>query len=89
VSDVKYIVYPVGSDEPLEPGTYFVLRSSDMFGAPVLYAYDALIRTVLEFAREWGTLSSEQMLTLEELSDFVLGLAQEWQRQGRGRLPTP
>lgn len=69
----------------LAPGTFFVLRSSDAFAIPTLYAYASSIQTHIELNRE--NLSSEKIASLEETSHYAFALAQEWQRRGDGRLP--
>jgi hypothetical protein len=74
--------------EDLMPRTYFVLRSSDLFGAAALYAYAAAIATQIEFARSRpGSLSPDEAQTLERLEEMATDLALEWQRSGVGRVP--
>lgn len=84
----KYFVRPIGVKEELEPGTYFVLRSSDLFGAAALYAYAAALGTAIEFSRARpGSMSPDEVETLEQLEEMVTNLAVEWQRSGVGRVP--
>jgi hypothetical protein len=72
----------------LEPGTFFVLRSSDLFGAAALYAYAAAIASTIEFSRKRpGSLSPDEVADLERLEELVTNLAVEWQRSGLGRIP--
>ena len=82
----KYGVTHDGKE--LEPGTFFVLRSSDLFGAAALYAYAAAIATQIEFSRARpGSLSPDEVQTLEALEEMVTNLAVEWQRAGPGKVP--
>ncbi len=91
----KYVVYPAGDrggrlhrEQPLEEGTFFVIRDSDQFSPAALYAYAAVLQTLLEAARQRDFLSDEEYRRLESLESYVTGLAIEWQRAGKGRLPT-
>jgi hypothetical protein len=88
----KYAVRRVLSDgssgEQLEPGTFFVLRSSDLFGPATLWAYAAAIATQIEFSRTRpGSLSPDEVEHLEALEEMVSDLAVTWQRSGAGRVP--
>jgi hypothetical protein len=84
--DEKYEVTHDGKE--LDPGTFFVLRSSDLFGAAALYAYAAALGTAIEFSRARpGSLSPDEVQTLEALEEMVTNLAVEWQRSGKGRVP--
>jgi len=88
----KYVVRRVLSDgssgDQLEPGTFFVLRSSDLFGPATLWAYAAAISLAIEFSRTRpGSLSATQVERLEALEEMVSDLAVEWQRSGAGRVP--
>lgn len=83
----KYRVATLEGEE-LEPGSFFVLRSSDLFGAAALYAYAAALGTAIEFSRARpGSLSPDEVETLELLEEMVTNLAVEWQRSGTGRVP--
>ena len=82
----KYVVTHDGKE--LEPGTFFVLRSSDLFGAAALYAYAAALGTAIEFSRARpGSLSPDEVQCVEALEEMVTDLAVEWQRSGTGRVP--
>jgi hypothetical protein len=82
----KYVVIHDGKE--LEPGTFFVLRRSDLFGAAALYAYSAALATTIEFSRKRpGSLSPDEVETLERLEELVTNMAVEWQRSGLGRVP--
>jgi hypothetical protein len=83
----KYRVVNLDGEE-LEPGTYFVLRSSDLFGAAALYAYAAALGTAIELSRARpGSLSPDEVRAMEALEIMVTDLAVEWQRSGKGRVP--
>jgi hypothetical protein len=89
VIDEKYVVYPRGDNEAVPDRTYFVLRHTDLFGHAVLWLYLSLIQTQLELARvRPGALSEAEVEHLEGMEIYVRELATEWQRAGRGRLPT-
>jgi hypothetical protein len=82
----KYVVTHDGKE--LEPGTFFVLRHSDLFGAAALYAYAAALGTAIELSRARpGSLSPDEVHAMEVLEEMVTNLAVEWQRSGKGRVP--
>jgi hypothetical protein len=78
-SDDKYVVAKKDDGEYLEPGTYFVIRSQDMFGIAGLYAYASQIQTVLEMASTRPILSAAEHQHLTEVADYVADLARQWQ----------
>jgi hypothetical protein len=82
------MTYPNRTKDMLEPGTYFVLRDTDVLATPLLYLYAHELRTQLDIARHRpGFMSKEGIAELEERERYVANLAAEWQRAGRGRLP--
>lgn len=93
----KYIVQKIESEsdhigpkvrmEVLEEGTYFVIRSQDVFGAAALYGYAHLLQTGLELDRIRPRLSDEECGRLERLAEDVVKLAHEWQKRGDAKIP--
>lgn len=69
----------------LAPGSFFILRATDAFAIPTLYAYAAAIQTHVELNRK--TLPEAKQTELMETADYAFGLAQDWKRRGEGRLP--
>jgi hypothetical protein len=85
----KYTVLPSGSEEPLEPGTYFVIRDTDALGHMVLWSYVGALQTVMEMAMHRpDMLTVEEVDALIDIESHVQALAERWQRSGKGRLPT-
>jgi hypothetical protein len=73
---------------PIEDGTFFVIRDSDVFGPAVLFAYVSLLQTELEVEKlRPGRYSPEELAYLEKLERYVTDLALSWQRTGKGRVP--
>ena len=93
----KYVVYPAGNrggrlhrEQPLEQGTYFVIRDTDIIGLDALYSYLSSVQTVLAMDNRPGRafLKSEEREELERLEDYLTNLSTEWARSGKGRLPS-
>jgi hypothetical protein len=79
----KYIVRKVGDhpDHRLKPGTFFVIRSQDMFGIAGLYAYASQIQTILELNQTRPILTPVEQDHLQGVADYVADLARQWQEQ--------
>jgi len=77
----KYVVHKTSDSTPLEPGTFFVIRSGDTFGIAGLYAYANQLQTVLELARTRPILSPDEFEYLTGVADYVGDLARQWQEQ--------
>lgn len=77
----KYIVLKLDDAETLKPGTFFVIRSSDMFGIAGLYAYANQIQTTLEIDKERKFLTDVELLHLRDIADYIADLARQWQVQ--------
>lgn len=79
--------------EQLEPGTYFVIRSSDIFAPSAMYSYANNIRTFLEAHEKlsrgngFPLLSFEQQENLQHLSDQLVELANDWEHRAEGKVP--
>lgn len=90
----KYVVFraPPGlpeMDTALEPGTYFVLRDTDLLSHALLWNYVQLIQTTREISRSVPEmLTSEEAQALDAIEDYVQDLAVKWQRSRKGTLPT-
>ena len=76
-----------GAGETLAPGTYFVVRATDVFAASGLYAYCHSMETVLELDADAHFLRPEQREHLLEIADQARRLAHTWQTAGLGRVP--
>lgn len=96
----KYAVYPVETDpkqiargnelkmdEELEENSFWVVRDSDIFGPPLMYAYASMIQTELEIDAKYPHLKEEQKKYLEELHDLAIKRAEDWQKRGGQTLP--
>lgn len=83
----KYIVRKQDG-QILEPGSYFVIRDTDLFSAPGLWAYAQAIMTIVEMSntRE-GILTDEEREHMKSVMDVAATLASAWQQAGKGRLP--
>ena len=75
----KYTVQKTDDGEELKPGTFFVIRSKDMFGIAGLYAYSAQLQTVLELAKTRPLLTPAEQDHLQGVADYVADLARQWQ----------
>lgn len=75
------------SGELLPPGTYFVVRATDVFAASGLWAYIHNMETVLELDAQAGFLRDDQARHLRELADRATQLARSWQESGLGSIP--
>lgn len=85
----KYLVFRAGDPEPLEEGTYFVVRSTDIFASAGLYGYAHSIQSMLEVDAlpERQFLQSGEREYLESLADdlFQVGLA--WNQAASRKIP--
>jgi hypothetical protein len=86
VTTEKYTVKDAEGNT-LAPGTYFVIRSSDMFASAGLYAYAHTIETILELASHRPVLNKQEALYLRGVANQATQLAASWQRSGLQRVP--
>ena len=88
-TESKYIVFRAGDLEPLEEGTYFVVRSSDIFASAGIYGYAHSIQSMLEVDAlpERQFLRSGEREYLESMADdlFQIGLA--WNQAASRKIP--
>lgn len=90
--EMKYEVYKRADrafdhNYMLDPETYFVIRSSDLFGSAALWGYAHLLQTGIEIARQRpGTFTDEECERLKTLADDLAKKAEAWAVKG-GRLP--
>lgn len=82
----KYVVRTTGG-HALAPGTYFVIRGSDLFAASGLWAYCHSLETALELDAQASFLSPVQAERLRNIADQATALAARWHREGLGRIP--
>lgn len=73
--------------EILAPGTYFVIRATDVFAAAGLWSYVHSMETVLEIDTDTRFLTPEQRAHLRATADQATRLATNWQHAGLGRMP--
>jgi hypothetical protein len=86
--DEKYTVFK--SSEPadrLDPGSYFVIRSSDLFAPSALHAYAGNIRSVLEMNQhlEHRMFTPDEEDRLAALADQLTVIAIDWERSDKDR----
>lgn len=76
----KYRVTKSGSQEELEPESYFVIRDTDVFGAQALYGYAHLIQAALELDALPGRafFSDIERIRLQQQADGLAALAGDW-----------
>lgn len=86
VTDTKYVVRN-GVGEVLLPGSFYVIRASDVFASAGLWAYVHSVTTVLELDADVHFLSSDQREHLQGVVDQAAELARRWQEAGLGRIP--
>lgn len=87
MTDDKYVVRKADG-EILPPGTYFVIKSTDLFAYAGLWAYCQSLETVLELATDRpDALKPEEREKLRSIADHVSALASAWQKAGLGRVP--
>lgn len=105
IDPAKYIVLGQGTDrvehaedgetyvmnyEPLEPGTYFVLRHRDLASINALRGYAQgllLLRDVMHDPTTGDPMTPEQYAHLDELCHDVSALADQWEQAGNRKLP--
>ena len=80
MSGEKYVVIKVDGEQ-LDPGTFFVIRSGDMFGIAGLYAYSNQLQTLIELAQHRPILTPSELEQLIGIADYVADLARQWQVQ--------
>lgn len=88
-SQSKYVVFRAGDPEPLDEGSYFVVRSSDIFASAGIYGYAHSIQSMLEVDAlpERQFLRSGEREYLESMADdlFQIGLA--WNQAASRKIP--
>lgn len=84
----KYIVTKKDGT-PLEPGTFFVIRDTDLLGVLTLRTYQGSIGLAIDMNALGGlSLTPEQVDYLASLSAGVDGMARDWEsKNGSRRLP--
>jgi hypothetical protein len=82
----KYSVRNKDGDQ-LAPGTYFVIKATDLFATAGLWAYIHTLETVLELAAQRPVVSEPEEANLRAMTDRAIQLAKTWQSNGLGRLP--
>lgn len=82
----KYLVQKDGLI--LDPHTYFVVRSSDVFAPAGLRGYAANILTALELgpALDREFLDDNERAQLQDLAETINGIANAWE-QGSQKIP--
>lgn len=86
VTHEKYTVRNA-KGEILPPGTFFVIRKSDMFSVPGLWSYTHALATVLDLAADRPILTPEEEENLRNTMDRASALATVWQEAKTGKLP--
>jgi putative SOS response-associated peptidase YedK len=87
VEESKYVVRKA-SGEILAPGTYFVVKATDLFASAGLWSYAHSMQAALEMADERpGFLTEQESTYLRNLADRAAHLAGTWERNRQGRLP--
>jgi len=88
--DEKFVVIPVGDyiadkidDGALTPGTYFVIKSADIFGSAALHGYAHILQTSLELDAIRPFIEPDEAVRLRELADALSTRATEWQAHSR------
>lgn len=80
----KYVVHTHDGEQVED---CFVITSGDLFGPATLYEYANLVQTMLETDRMFGFLKESQRNELENLAEYAVEMAQNWQRQGGQHVP--
>lgn len=87
--DAKYVVGKINPEmdadtpgEVLDPGTFFVLRQSDVFATGALFAYASSIQTALELEASMpddiSLFTSQQREDLSLYADKITRIAVAW-----------
>lgn len=81
----KYAVFKVNEDGTLGPQihhhTFFVIRSTDVFGPQALWGYVQLIQSCLELHSVRPFLEGEELEQLQVLTENIAAIATRWQGQ--------
>lgn len=87
----KYIAYKVNPDgsqgEALEPGSFFLVRAQDAFGAAMIFNYSHLVQTFLEVDRERHFFDSDETDHLNALVDTLHETAMKWKLEYPTKIP--
>lgn len=86
VIEEKYTVRKADG-EMLAPGTFFVIRQSDMFAVSGLWSYAHALASVLDLADSRPVLTEDEYIKLRSAADRASELAAVWQSVKAGRLP--
>lgn len=81
----KYRVEKDGIE--LAEDEFFVLRSSDLFGATALFAYAHHLQSALELDQLRTIFTAEEREFLDCLAEEVQQLGESWQVDGTATLP--
>lgn len=85
--DTKYTVRKT-SGEILAPGTYFVVKSTDLFASVGLWAYAHAMIAALELGDERpGFMSAKEIDYLKTLADRAATLAGTWELNRPRKMP--
>jgi hypothetical protein len=82
----KYVVKKANG-EILAPGTYFVIKESDLFAVSGLWSYAHALATVMDLADSRPLLTPEEYDRLRDTQDTVSRLAAIWQQAKSRKLP--
>ena len=85
----KYVVFRAGDPEPLEEGSYFVIRSSDIFASAGIYGYAHSIQSMLEVDALPGRrfLAPAEREYLEHMADVLFQVGLDWNQAAGRRIP--
>lgn len=78
--EIKYTVKNFDTGRELEPETFFVVKSTDIFAVAALYAYAHTIQTGLELDNKRNVFTDMERRRLIRLADHVSDLAGQWSR---------
>lgn len=86
VTEEKYTVRKANG-EVLAPGTYFVIKQSDLFAVSGLWSYAHALATVLDLADTRDILTQDEYEGLRNAADRASVLATVWQQATSRKLP--
>ncbi len=85
----KFVVFRAGESEPLPEGTYFVVRSSDIFASSGVYGYAHTIQSMLEVDAlpDRSFLADSERAYLESLADDLFQIGLLWNQEQARKIP--
>lgn len=88
-SQQKYLVFRAGEPEPLPEGSYFVVRSSDIFASAGIYGYAHSIQSMLEVDALPGRsfLGDAERAYLESMADALFQVGLLWNQEQARKIP--